>query len=182
MIYVIRYDVDKAMVDFQAHLLKYALQLREELLNEARQGMHTPEGAKDLNEGEIKMAVGFISASIVGGAWAVMDEWGKGSKMDPNNPALDEYKRSGLWNPARHDHAIRGRPKGTYKDIFGRTQYSSGIREGVNLEHRYEPQQPSHALQTAQRWMMNGRFQWMLQKAVSSFPWGAYLKVGGKGV
>lgn len=179
MMSVISYDVNKMAVDFQAHLLRYVLQLRKELLDEAKQGMNTREGADDLTEGEIKAVVGLVSGSIIGGPWAVMDDWGTGSKMDPNNPALDEYKRSELWNPARHDHAIRGRPKGTYKDIFGRTQYSSGIREGVNLEHRYEPQQPSHALQTAQRWMMNGRFQWMLQKAVSSFPWGAYLKVGG---
>lgn len=179
MIDVIKYDANQAMTDFHKHLLTYVVQIRQELLLEAQQGMKTREGMDDLSEGEISAVLGLISTSVVGGAWATMDEWGTGSKMDTTNPDLGRYMGGKLWNPARFDTTIRGRPMGTYTNIFGETKHSSGRMEGLDLEGIFEPQQPSHALETAKRWMMNGRFQWLLNKAVSSFPWGKYLKVGG---
>jgi len=175
----IRFDADRAMVAFQKHLTTYFLAIREELLNDAKATMLTPEGRMDLSVGDIKIITGYISSSVIGGAWATMDEWGTGSWMDRNNPYLDEYRRSAMWNPARKVPQIVSRPNQPGQiDIFGRTVNGKG-RGGVDLEKAgvVEPQAPSHAMQNAFRWMANGRFQWYLQKAITSFPWGKYLKV-----
>ena len=89
--------------------------------------MLTPEGKESLHADEIEVLGNFITAQVVGGAYAAMDNFGKGSLMDENNPALESYKNSGLWNPVRHDTTIRGRPKGQYTNIFGETETSTAI-------------------------------------------------------
>lgn len=81
------------------------------------------------------------------GGWAVASEFGTGSAMETNNlinPSLSRYINSDLWNPARPRQAgapIVGRPRGRWKDIFGRDRYSRGTAEGRNLENknRYRP-------------------------------------------
>ena len=153
-------------------------QLQQELLNEAKQRMLTPEGADDLQIGEIdEIAIGIIIASIVGGPWAAMDEWGTGSKMDESNPALADYKNSDSWNPARQDNKIRTRPNSPgQKDIFGNTVNGHG-KGGFDLEKagKVTPQPPSHALQTAARWMANGRMREAIQQTIKSFPFGKFI-------
>jgi hypothetical protein len=182
----IKFDTTGAMTAFQKHLTTYLLAIREELLNDAQAGMQTPEGRTDLTNGDIKIIVGYVSTSVIGGTWATMDEWGTGSLMDPENPALSSYRNSDRWNPSRYDLKRRGRPAGQYTDIFGKVRTSSGKARGLDLEQMAEegklpesflPTPPSHAMRNAFRWMRNGRFQWYLQKAVTSFPWGKYLKV-----
>jgi len=108
--------------------------LQQELLDESRQRMLTPEGKLSLKEHEIKDVAGVITASIMGGAWVALDEFGKGSLMDPDNPALEAYKNSPMWNPARSDATIRSRPnKPGQINIFGKKVQGKG-KGGVDLE------------------------------------------------
>ncbi|MCX7772921.1 MAG: hypothetical protein N2376_07400 [Clostridia bacterium] len=156
--------------------------LRQELLAEARQGMRTSEGAESLQEGEIEDVANVIVAAITGGAWAAMDEWGTGSKMDPSNPALADYLASNAWNPARSDFTIVTRPNMPGQvDIFGKPLNGKGSG-GVDLEAigKVTPQPPSHAIQTALRWMSLGRMQRAVKSVVASFPFGKFIVITKK--
>lgn len=159
-------------------------QLQQELLAEAKQGMQTPEGADSLHDEEIQDIAGVIIAGVAGGAWAVLDEFGVGHMLDKDNPALESYKNSNLWNPLRQDdNYIRGRPAGTYTDIFGEQRTSSGKMAGRIIEYprgSYVVHPPSHALQTAARWMANGRIKAKIQETVRSFPFGNFFIVDKK--
>jgi len=181
----VAFDYNRFVRDFRLHLLKKLKQLRREFMNEARSHMLQAEAVNDLAEGEIEEAFGVMVAIVIGGAWVAMDEWGTGSLMDANsNPAFAEYRRSELWNPARRDLKIRGRPPGDYVNIFGETVRSTGKMMGRDLEAMgiAEPSPPSYALQTAARWLKNGRVQVVLKEAIETFPWGRYIiaKTGGR--
>lgn len=139
--------------------------------------MLTPEGEADLEDEAIKEVAGIIVASIVGGPWATLDEWGSGSKMDSGNPALSAYKNSPMWNPARRDNKIRSRPKQSGQiDIFGNSV--DGVGKGghdLEADGKVIPQPPSHAMQTAARWMANGRFHDKIRSVVKAFPFGKFI-------
>ena len=154
-------------------------QLQKELLEESQQNMLTAEGRESLHDDEIKEIAGVIVASISGGAWAAMDEFGEGHMLDSSNPALQNYKNGPLWNPLRQDdNYIRGRPAGTYTDIFGEQRTSSGKMAGRIIEYpqgSYVVHPPSHAMETAMRWMKNGRFGSVIQGVVKSFPFGKFI-------
>lgn len=145
--------------------------------------MLTPEGKDDLTTGEIEALGTFLAVNVVGGAWATMDEWGKGSLMDDSNPALAGYKSSGMWNPFRKDdNAIRSRARGSYINIFGETVTSTSNVGGINLEEkegdgRFKPQPPSHAMQTAAEWMRIKRVRQIWVEALQAFPWGRFFVV-----
>lgn len=154
-------------------------QLQQELYLEAQQNMLTPEGRESLHEEEIKDVAGVIVASIAGGAWAAMDEFGTGSLMDEANPALEQYRNSAMWNPARHDTKIRSRPNAPGQiDIFGNPVKGRG-KGGYDLEEagKVTPSPPSHAIQTAARWMKNGRMREKIKEAIASFPFGDFIIV-----
>ena len=154
-------------------------QLQQELLIESKQRMLTPEGIESLHEDEIKDIANVIVASISGGAWAVMDEYGTGSLMDVSNPALDKYKNSPAWNPARRDNKIRSRPNAPGQvDIFGNPVNGHG-KGGYDLEKEGKviPMPPSHAIETAMRWMKNGRMRSVIHGVVKNFPFGKYIEV-----
>ena len=142
--------------------------------------MLTPEGASSLRADELEVLGNFITAKVVGGAYAAMDNFGKGSLMDEANPALGNYKNSELWNPVRHDNTIRSRNRGSYTNIFGETVESKSNVGGIGLEQKggkFAPQPPSHALETAGKWMLNGRIQSKWQEALRTFPWGRFFVV-----
>lgn len=78
-------------------------------------------------------------------AW--ISEFGKGSLMDRENenPYLKDYKNSSQWNPKRNrnGYSVRGRPEGSYTDLDGNKQESSGKAAkgsyGLNLEKGLKP-------------------------------------------
>lgn len=153
------------------------IRLQRIFLEEAKSGMRTPEGAESLELGEIEELANYYSAKIIGGAYAAMDEWGIGSLMAlEENPALEDYKKSEIWNPARKGDGIVGRPEGRYTNIFGETQYSSGRKEGELLEEKYPPSPPSFAIETALRWMVtDGTLDNEIQNIVRNFDFSKYL-------
>ena len=157
-------------------------QLQEELLLQSQQGMLTPEGKASLRDEEIVDIANIMVARIAGGAWAAMDEWGTGSMMENvTNPAFDAYRNSKAWNPARHDTKIRSRPDTPGQvDIFGNPVKGRG-KGGIDLERLgYDPQPPSHAMETAARWMANGRMREVLQNTINAFPFGSFVIVDGR--
>lgn len=173
----------QACADFlYLNLVGAMKQLQQELLAQAQQGMLTPEGRDSLHDDDIKEIAGVIVASISGGAWAAMDEHGTGHMMDRGNPALKDYMGGSLWNPQRMGYTVVGRPAGTYTNIFGEKVTSKGKREGQEIEfpeykgkHPFVPHPPSHAMQTAVRWMANGRMRQLIQTTVKSFPFNKFI-------
>jgi hypothetical protein len=149
-------------------------------INEVRASMQTPEGADDIEDislDDVDFVATAVAVTVVGGAWAVMDNYGKGSLMDTTNPALDDYRNSELWNPARHGYEIVGRPEGWYTNIFGEQVYSKGGLEGKNIE-RYrgkEPIFPSYAFQVAARWLENYRFAEVINNVLEEFSFAPFF-------
>lgn len=174
----VRFDTARCINALHVQLVKAIKKAQQEYLNEIISGVKQPEARGDWEEGEVEDAAWIIAAKVVGGAWAVMDNYGRGSLMDTSNPALEAYRQSELWNPARPDLYIRGRPPGTYTDIFGRQRTSTGRAVGRNLEglgEEFAPWPPSKALQVATQVMEKGRFREIIQEAIDSFPWGDFI-------
>ena len=185
---MIKFDAERCIRGLHNHLVSTMKKAQSELLREIQSGVIHPEA--DWTEGEIEEFIGAITAHVIGGAWAIMDEFGRGSKMDMSNPSLQEYIGGFYWNPLRRDKSIRGRPEGTYIDIWGNTRYSRGSLAGVNLEELdkqkparfqgdFQPWEPSKAMRTAMQVMQKGRFKEIIQEAVNAFPWAKYLIVKG---
>lgn len=174
-----RFNAAKAQAVLKERLLAALAQLREEFLNEIRSHTRLPEAAESWHEGEIGAVGDVLWAEVVGGAWAAMDSWGTGSLMDTANPALPDYMRSELWNPARTGTTIVTRPSGTWLDIFGETHHKGGNHPGgYDLERagKVQPIPPSHALETAKRWMEQGRVQKVLMQTIMSMPWHQFFE------
>ena len=177
-----RFDAAACIGALQKHLVTALLAMAEEYKAYAASEMLTPEGREDLTTGEIEALGTFLAVNVVGGAWATMDVFGKGSLMDRDNPALEDYKNSPMWNPYRtDDNAIRSRARGPYINIFGETVVSTSNVGGINLEEkdddRFKPMPPSHALQRAADWMRIQRVRQIWVEALQTFPWGRFFVV-----
>jgi len=182
---MITFDSAKMIIDLKNILRETLTLLQHEVLADTEVKMLTPEGRADIEVLPIEEISGIISAFIVEGPWAIIDEFGTGTLLDQSNPFLNQYRSSTLWNPARSDLAIAGRPAGVQPTMFGEKTFS-GNAVGKNLEElaqrgivdkKYLPQPPSKALTTAMRWMAGGRFQKAILSVLETFPWGNYLIV-----
>lgn len=175
----VKFLKDQCQKDFQDHMIATVKRMQDVYFNEVESHMRTPEGARDLTKGEVKAVAGWITAQVIGGPWATVDQWGTGSLMDTSNPALTDYlfNTAAGWNPDRHDIAIRTR-MGPYTDIFGRTRKGSKVG-GIYLEDnpRYAPMPPSHAFTIAMAWMQLNTIQDMLKEAIAVFPFHKYITV-----
>jgi hypothetical protein len=173
----IKFNSQGCVLALKAELVLSMKGLQQELLSEAKARMLTSEGMESLKDEDIVDIANVISVSIFGGAWAAMDEWGTGSLMDESNPALEDYKSSLAWNPARPDNKIRSRPnRAGQTDIFGRNVNGRG-KGGYDLETSgfAVPTPPSHAVQTAARWMKNGRMREVIKRTICSFPFYKFI-------
>jgi len=178
---MIKLNTEKLAADLYKAFSLALKKAQDELYADAISAHHSLPNV-DYTKTEIVQAAAYVlTCSVTGDAWAVMDEYGTGSLMDQSNPALDEYKSSGLWNPARTDTTIRTRPKGTYTNIFGEVQEGKAPRPGIDLE-KVAPERillvpPSHALEIAANWLRMGRFDEIIRSVVGSIPFSAYLEV-----
>lgn len=115
-------------------------------------------------------------------AEAIMQSYGTGKFADTTY--WSEYEGSNLFNPSRKGKGttIVGRPKGTYTNIFGEKETSSGKNNGKPLPRfLYDPvlgydvdinQPGSHSIQNAEKWVIkNGetRVERYLELAVTEF-------------
>lgn len=173
----ISYNGEQAITDLVVLLKQDLIQLQSELIAEASTKMRSQEARDGLTPTEVEQVATVISVAIIGDAWAVMDEWGTGSKMDVSNPAYAQYRTSNMWNPARTSNTIVSRPGTAGQiDIFGRSVKGKGAG-GVDLERAgiVEALAPSHAVKQSLRWMRNKRFVEKINETLKHFPFGSYI-------
>lgn len=130
-----------------------------DLLNEYYADIHNQMRTTSGREGLQKLTVieeNIIKCRIIGNARSIMDSYGTGTAMDKDNPYLEEYMNSDLWNDLRTGYAVVGREKGAYTNIYGDIDYSSGRMAGNNVENITGVQQPSFAFQNAEIWFFGG--------------------------
>lgn len=146
---VLKFDVEQLAYDLCDTLVDAA----DEIINIFMNDLNTSLRANDFEEQKaiFDMAAGMIIASCVSYAESILESYGRGSLMDKDNPALEEYMNSEFWNPERNSSTIVGRPKGTYTNIFGETTTSKGKMAGLYLEHIVSPIAPSYAIQNAEK-------------------------------
>lgn len=181
----IRFDYDGCIRELKKYLALALIKQRDEFLAEAKSHMQTPEGANSLNIGELEELAGWLALEIVGGAWAAMDNYGTGSRMDTDNPFFSQYFQSELWHEFRQDTRIVSRAAGWYRNIFGEMQESKAPHPGYDLERAVQEEgknipltllYPSHALETTARWMVSeGRVAQPIRTVLEMFPWGLFL-------
>lgn len=98
-----------------------------------------------------------VMSIISAGQKAVIAEYGKGSLMDRDNPALEDYfNEKGVFNQRRlaYDMAIITRPYDkSYKDLDGNTFTRKPPTREYNLEEtgdkRYQPVSPKYIVKKA---------------------------------
>jgi len=132
---------------------------------------------------------------FTGGADFIMDEWGTGSSMDKDNPALDAYKKSIYWNKARdnppkgsEENAILTRPKddypkGEYTTVYGKPR-TARTKGGVDIEKsplgKKLVRTPSNAFQkTIEDLNENEVREWLLM-ALNRVNIGSFIKIRPK--
>lgn len=149
-------------------LIKVSDSIMEEFYNDAISGLDT-EGQEDSERINAiwDETQGYVEAKCKFYANALMQSFGTGTAADIGPDSYwNEYKNSDLFNPARYNRVIVGRPKRKYTDIYGDTdRYSSGANVGKNLEtlhikgkdgkyHQVKPIIPKYSIQNAENWLI----------------------------
>lgn len=163
-----------------------------EIYSQAIATLYTDKGKQDLyNDGVIflQSLSNVMAYKIYGGADFVMDEYGTGDKMDRNNPYLEEYKRSDMWNKNRKNNAIYTRSVGTWTDIYGnKRQTIKAPKKPINLQVRWQMSEkfkmlealvklPSNALTRAFNDMDGNRINEFMNYLIRSLDFSKYIKV-----
>lgn len=163
----------------------------DEIYSEAINRLFTKEGKESLTSDGIKFidtVAKVMFYQFTGGAYFAMDEFGQGSKMDTDNPELEQYKNSDLWNKNRIGNAIYSRDKGKWTDIFGEPRENkSSPKEPINLEEVWKEsnpemyermvREPSHALRDAFRSMNKERSKKFYDFLIDNMDFSKYIKV-----
>ena len=144
-------------------------------------------------DSEIKKTSKLIVAYLEANTFVLADSYGTGSLMLSNNPGFKDYMMDAKRiNPARKGKAIAGRPKGTYKDIFGNTRTTTGAFEGDNIEgkvvnpgkmdqtffkktYKILPVAPSYAIQLANNWLWKTYLPRAFKNAMEKVSFTKYL-------
>lgn len=146
---VLKFDAESFFIDYCNGLKDVADECMLRFYNEAtRQSKF--KGEVDLLKAEIEENYQTIVAKCWFYANSIMESFGTGTKMDKDNPFLQEYWNSKFWNPNRNSTAIAGRKKGKYTNIFGEEVESTGslahlqdisefMKEKYNLNINKEP-------------------------------------------
>lgn len=170
----LHFNSSRAIADFKIKIEKTADDLLNEYYAEVHNKLNTSNAKKSIKKLSINEEK-YLKRQVIAGASAIMDSYGTGSKMDTSNPFLSAYKSSDLWNDLRTGNTIVGRKKGTYKNIYGATDYSSGKMAGKNIENISKPRSPSYAFQNAETWFFKGnRINEVLNLVIGEFCRGMY--------
>ena len=170
----LHFNSSRAIADFKSKMIMVADDLINEYYAEVYNKLRTNSGKGSLDKLSENQE-NYLRRKVIGYAMAIMDSYGTGSKMDKNNPFLNEYMNSSLWNDLRTGYEITGRKKGTYKNIYGATDYSSGSMAGENVESIAKPTTPSYAFQNAEIWFFQGgRTKQVLNLVIGEYCRGMY--------
>lgn len=151
----LHFNSARAIEGFKEKMKSTANDLLNEYYAEIHNQMRTTSGREGL-EKLTEIEENLIKGRIIGNARSIMDSYGTGSAMDTDNPYLDEYMSSELWNDLRTGYAIVGRAPGEYKNIYGAIDYSTGSMAGSDVENITGVQHPSYAFQNAETWFFGG--------------------------
>lgn len=148
MVYI-KINIDKLISDLVKYLIPVANGLANQMLGDMKARFRNSHAKDDNDIEEAESDVqGLITSVVANFAFAIMDSYGTGEKMDSYNPNLNDYISSELWNTARGSgKSIQGRPAGQYINIFGESVTSKGELEGKTI-NRSTP--PSYAIQNTE--------------------------------
>lgn len=166
-------------------LIKVSDEIMEEFYNDAIAGLDA-EGKEDSER--INAIWDETQSKVIAEckfyANALMQSFGTGSASDRSTDSYwAEYRSSGMFNPRRPTSAITGRPSGSYTNIFGEQQTTSGINAGKNLETLHikdkngnyiqvKPIIPTYTIQNAESWLIRNhqrRVEDKIEKEVKQF-------------
>lgn len=151
----LRFNSNRAIEDFKVLIKRTANDLLNEYYAEIHNSLVTNAGREGLQKLTITEE-NIIRCRVIGNARAIVDSYGTGSSMDKSNPYLQDYMNSDLWNGLRSGYEIVGRSQGRYTNIYGETDYSSGVFAGSNVESITGTHKPSFAFQNAEKWFFGG--------------------------
>lgn len=183
------YNAAKAAADLETELLKEIALLSEMVKQTAASNIrYYPEVRDHLERHLVVLANRAIEGEITADYWqAWLEQFGKGSKMagPDQNPGLDRYMNSEMWNSLRSwsSRVVVGRGKGKYKSISGKVLESGGGYAGVDLEElaergdidpRFKATPPTFFLRVALHSNKNRILQG-ISNVITNFPYHNYF-------